>query len=70
MHMLSTLNLVWGVHCFYYDKFTTTDETIADVTEILKIAGNVLTGDVIVNTGSMPLHRRHRTNMLKVTIIE
>ena len=70
MHMLSTLNLVWGVRCFYYDRFTTTDETINDVTEILKQEGRVFPGDIIVNTGSMPLHRRFRTNMLKVTVIE
>jgi pyruvate kinase len=68
--MLATLNLVWGVRCFYYDKFTTTDETIEDVTEILKREVNLKTGDVLVNTGSMPLHRRHRTNMLKVTVID
>ncbi|PSR10308.1 MAG: pyruvate kinase [Bacteroidetes bacterium] len=70
MSMLSTLNLCWGVRCFYYDRFTTTDETIIDVSEILKADGQVVVGDVIVNTGSMPLHRRHRTNMMKVTVIE
>ncbi|MEL6863017.1 MAG: pyruvate kinase [Bacteroidota bacterium] len=70
MHMLATLNLVWGVRCFYYDKFTTTDETIRDVTEFLKNNGYVVPGDVVANTGSMPLHRRHRTNMLKITLIE
>ncbi len=69
-YMLSILNLVWGVKCFYYDKFTTTDETIADVTEILKKAGVVTEGQTIVNTGSMPLHQRHRTNMLKITNVE
>jgi len=69
-HMLATLNLVWGVKCFYYDKFTTTDETIEDVTAILKNEGRVNAGDVLINTGSMPLHRRHRTNMLKLTIVE
>ncbi len=69
-HMLATLSLVWGVRCFYYDKFTTTDDTISDVTEILKVEKRVEPGEVIVNTGSMPLHRRHRTNMLKVTVIE
>ncbi len=68
--MLATLNLVWGVQCFYYDKFTTTDETIEDVVNILKKLGHVVKDDVIVNTGSMPLHRRFRTNMLKVTIVE
>lgn len=70
MHMLSTLNLCWGVRCFYYDRFTTTDETIVDVTEILKTNGRVATDDILVNTGSMPLHRRHRTNMMKITVVE
>lgn len=70
MHMLATLNLVWGVRCYYYDRFTTTDETINDVTEILRSAGRINAGDVIVNTASMPLHKRHRTNMLKVTVVE
>lgn len=69
-HMLATLNLVWGVRGFYYDRFTTTDETIADVSEILKLSGRIKEGDIIVNTGSMPIHRRHRTNMMKVTIVE
>ncbi len=70
MHMLATLNLVWGVRCFYYDRFTTTDETITDVTDILKRAGRLKPGEIVVNTGSMPLHRRHRTNMMKVTVVE
>jgi pyruvate kinase len=70
MHMLRILNLCWGVRCFYYDRFTTTDETIQDVTDILKEANRIQVGDIIVNTGSMPLHRRHRTNMMKVTEVE
>lgn len=70
MHMLSTLNLVWGVQCFYYDKFTTTDDTINDVTEILKKEEIVSKGDLVINTGSMPLHRRFRTNMMKITLVE
>lgn len=70
MHMLSTLNLVWGVRCYYYDRFTTTDETIDDVAQILKQRGRVESGDLLINTGSMPLHRRHRTNMMKITMVE
>ena len=69
-HMLSTLNLVWGVKCYKYDKFTTTDDTIYDITEILKANGDVVEGDVIVNTGAMPLHKRYRTNMLKITVVD
>jgi len=69
-HMLSTLNLAWGVKCFYYDKFTTTDETIHDVNDILKNNEIVNVDDVVVNIGSMPIKRRHRTNMFKVTVVE
>ncbi len=69
-HMLATLNLVWGVRCFYYDRFTTTDETFQDVNDILKEAGKVKPGDIVINTGSMPIHKRHRTNMMKITVVE
>jgi len=69
-HMLGILNLVWGVKCFYYDKFTTTDETIYDLAEMLKQSGDVKEGDVVINTGSMPLAKRHRTNMAKITVID
>jgi len=67
--ILSTLNLVWGVRCYYYDKFTTTDETVSDLAEILKSRGRIKKGDYIVNTGTMPLQDRGKTNMLKVTEI-
>lgn len=68
--MLKTLNLVWGVRGYYYNKFTTTDETIADVVNILKENKRVEVGEYVVNTGSMPIDKRYRTNMLKVTIVE
>ena len=71
-HILKTLNLVWGVRCYYYDRFSSssTDETIEDVTDILKAKNIIGAGDVVVNTGSMPLDRGFRTNMLKVTVVE
>ncbi|MEM6397521.1 MAG: pyruvate kinase [Bacteroidota bacterium] len=69
-YMLATLNLCWGVRCYYYDGFTSTDDTIADVNEILKQAGRIEPGDVVVNLASMPLTRRFRTNMMKVTEVE
>lgn len=63
------LNLVWGVRAFYYNKHISTDETIQDVKEILKKMELVSEGDVIVNTASMPLAERQRTNMIKFTVI-
>jgi pyruvate kinase len=69
-HMLATLNLVWGVRCFYYDKFNSTDETIEDLSLDLKERKLIHAGDIIINTGSMPLHKRFKTNMLKITVVE
>ena len=68
--MLATLNLCWGVNCLYYDKFTSTDETVEDTIAILKSEGKLEAGDLVVNTGSMPISKRERTNMLKVTTVE
>ena len=34
--ILNTLSLVWGVQGFYYDRGTTTDQTIRETKEILK----------------------------------
>ncbi|TAK33682.1 MAG: pyruvate kinase, partial [Saprospiraceae bacterium] len=70
MYMLATLNLVWGVEGHYYDRFTTTDDTVNDVVEILKKEGRLESGDFVVNIASMPLHARKRTNMLKITEVE
>jgi pyruvate kinase len=68
--MLNSMNLLWGVQCFYYNRFSSTDETIEDCIEILKNVGHVVAGDTIVNTGSMPIDKRFSTNMLKITEIE
>ncbi len=69
-NMLQTLNLVWGVKTFYYDKFKSTDETVEDIVKILKEQQELLPGDLVVNTGSLPIERRHRTNMLKITVVD
>jgi len=68
--ILKTLNLVWGVTGFYYDKFTTTDGTIDDTISILKEQKLVKQGDIVINTSSMPIERRFTTNMMKFTVVE
>ncbi len=69
-NVLNALNLVWGVQTFFYDKFSSTDETIYDVVDILLKAHKVRQGDIVINTGSMPMHKRYRTNMLKLTLVD
>ena len=68
--MLGTMNLIWGVKAFYYDSFTSTDQTIEDLCEILKEKKLLKEGDVVVNTASMPLHKRFMTNTVKITVVE
>jgi pyruvate kinase len=68
--LLTRISLVWGVRALYYDKLTSTDETIEDVSRILKAKGWLNTGDTVVNTGVMPLRSVHRANFIKLTVIE
>ena len=68
--MLPMYSLIWGVKPYFYDKFESTDSTISDLEVILKERGHLKPGDTMVNTGSMPLHKRFRSNMLKITIVE
>jgi pyruvate kinase len=64
------LSLVWGVRVLYYDKFESTDQTFDDVSEILKEQSLVKPGEYIIHTASMPLHRKQRTNAIKVSRVE
>jgi pyruvate kinase len=69
-NLLNALSLVWGVRAFYYDKLESTDQTISDVNEILKSENLIEVGDVVINTASVPISKRGKTNMLKVSIVE
>ena len=69
-NLLGTLSLLWGVKCFYYNKFSSTDETIDDIIVILKKGGYLEKGDRLVNVASMPIEKQYRTNMLKITLVE
>jgi len=69
-HLLNALSLLWGVRTFYYDKLDSTDSTISDVNEILKSQNLVQPGDVVINTASIPITKKGKTNMLKVTVVE
>ncbi len=69
-HLLNALSLLWGVRTFYYDKDESTDQTIADVNNMLKEASLVQEGDVVINTASVPISKKAKTNMLKVTVVD
>src|ERR1035438_2082195 len=52
--LLNQLSLIWGVRGFYYDKFSSTDETISDIQRILKADKYIDEGDLVINVGSIP----------------
>ncbi|CAN5138777.1 pyruvate kinase [soil metagenome] len=68
--LLNILSISWGVQAYYYDKFVSTDESINDVIEFIKSKNIVGKGDLVINTGTMPLHKQGRANFVKVTVVE
>jgi pyruvate kinase len=70
LRLINTLNLVWGVRAFYYKGFDSTDQSIQEVNNALKERGLVKSGDLVINTASMPILQRSRTNAIKITEIE
>ncbi|RZS97024.1 pyruvate kinase [Cecembia calidifontis] len=68
--LLTQLSLVWGVRSYYYESNVSTDATFMDIQDKLKEDGYVKPGDIIINTASMPLKAKGRTNMLKIHEVE
>ncbi len=67
--ILNQLSLIWGVRGFYFDKFVSTDHSIAESSYILKKSGLVKDGDLLVHTASVPMHEKGQTNMIKLHYI-
>ncbi|MXV50065.1 pyruvate kinase [Pedobacter sp. HMF7647] len=67
--LLNSLSLLWGVRGFYYDKYVSTDESISDVNSILLSENLVEPGEVVINTASMPIEQKGKTNMIRVTVL-
>lgn len=68
--LVNQLSLSWGVRAFYYQEESSLDEIIQDQIDILKQRGFINTGDVVVNTGSTPVHLHLPTNIIKLTNVE
>jgi pyruvate kinase len=68
--LIDQLSLSWGVTAFYYDKEESIDQVIDDQIEILKEKGCIKVGDVVINTGSMPVEEHIPTNMFKITTVK
>jgi pyruvate kinase len=68
--LVNQLSLSWGVRAFYYGEEESMDDIIFDQIAILKQRGFIKTGDVVVSTGSTPVHLHLSTNAIKVTKVE
>ena len=68
--LVNQLSLSWGVRAFYYGEEKSMDGILFDQIDILKQRGFIKTGDVVVSTGSTPVHLHLPTNALKVTKVE
>ncbi len=68
--LVNQLTLSWGVKAFYFDQETNMDNMITDQLAILKSKGLVAKDDIVVNTGSMPVHLHVPTNMIKISKVD
>ncbi|TVZ26379.1 pyruvate kinase [Gillisia sp. Hel_I_86] len=68
--ILSQLSLLWGVKAFFYDKFSSTDETIEDINNIARDNGYAGVGDFMINLASMPIANKGMVNTLRISEIE
>ncbi|MDZ4667139.1 MAG: pyruvate kinase [bacterium] len=68
--LLKTLSLVWGVRGFIYRGFESTDNSIQDINDQLQEMGYLKSGDLVINTASMPITNRSRTNAVKISEIK
>ena len=64
------LNLVWGVYSVRLDELFDTDRSVKMMEEYLKENGMVKNGDRVIVATGMPIAKRGRTNMIKVSTIE
>ncbi|MBD3616377.1 MAG: pyruvate kinase [Gracilimonas sp.] len=64
------LNLIWGVYSVRLDELFDTDQSVKIMEDYLKDNGMVKNGDRIIVATGMPIAKRGRTNMIKVSTIE
>ena len=68
--LVNQLSLSWGVQAFYYNKEVSLDEIIHDQIEIIKMKNLLKTDDVVINTGSTPVHDHLPTNTIKISKVK
>jgi pyruvate kinase len=65
--LVNQLSLSWGVRAFYYDEEESLDDIVFDQINILKERGFLKPGDIVINTGSIPVNLHLPTNTVKIS---
>ncbi|GAB3021193.1 pyruvate kinase [Niabella terrae] len=69
--LINQLSLAWGIRAFLYDDDQRQLDTIfSDQINILKKGGYLKKSNIVVSTGSTPVHLKIPTNTIKITTIE
>jgi pyruvate kinase len=68
--LINQLSLSWGVRAFHYAEEDSIDDIMSDLTEILKQRGFIKKGDVVINTGSLPVSEHLPTNLMKISKVD
>jgi pyruvate kinase len=68
----NTLGLYWGVQVMPYEQNPelTIDQTVEGIKQILVGQDKLESGDIFINTLSMPLTQASRTNTVKLSIVD
>jgi len=68
--LISRLSLVWGVNVFYADNYDNIDEAINFSIQTLVKNELLKNEDIVVHAASTPLHKKGRTNMVKLSYVK
>lgn len=68
--LVNQLSLSWGVRAIFYEEEESVDNIIQDQISILKDRGHIHSGNVVVNTGSTPVHLHLSTNLIKLSVVD
>lgn len=67
--LLPMLSLVWGVRAFHLEANKNIEDYINESIDFLRSKKHIQKGDVIIHIGSIPLQKKGKTNMLKLSYI-
>lgn len=68
----NTLGLYWGVQVLPHapSAENTIEQTVDEIRQVLMERNALVSGDIFINTLSMPLSQRNKTNTVKLSVVE